>query len=107
MGRRRRTAGEEGECFFIILLAPVLCFFKVKVDLDDEPVIISTSSTTDAKRPANVQQRYATSIYNRSQAANMAALARATKVPCTKCGNKFDTKADLEKHESAEHDEGR
>ena len=78
----------------------------MKVDLDDEPVIISTSTTTDAKRPAIVQQRYATSIYNRSQA-NMAALARATKIPCTKCGTKFDTKADLEKHESAEHDEGR
>ena len=75
--------------------------------MDDEPVIISTSTTTmDAKRPANVQQRYATSIYNRSQA-NMAALARATKFPCTKCGTKFDTKGDLEKHESAEHDEGR
>ena len=77
------------------------------MDLDDEPVIISTSTTTDVKRPASVQQRYATSIYNRSQQANMAALARATKFPCTKCGTKFDTKADLEKHESAEHDEGR
>ena len=78
---------------------------KVKVDLDDEPVIISTSSK-DAKRMPVVQQRYATSNYNRSQA-NLAALARATKFPCTKCGNKFDTKTDLEKHESAEHDEGR
>ena len=82
---------------------------KVKVDLDDEPVIISTStsSSTDAKRaPAAQQQRYATSAYNRSQA-NLAALARATKFPCTKCGNKFETKTDLDKHDSTEHDEGR
>ena len=77
------------------------------MDLDDEPVIISTSSSsTDTKRTHIVQQRYATSGYNRSQA-NLAALARATKFPCTKCGNKFDTKTDLEKHDSTEHDEGR
>ena len=80
---------------------------KVKVDLDDEPVILSTSSfsTTDTKRaPIVQQQRYGS--YNRSQA-NLAALARAAKFPCNKCGNKFDSKADLDKHESSEHDEGR
>ena len=80
---------------------------KVKVDLDDEPVIISYSSSADAKRtPTAQQQRYTTSAYNRSQA-NLAALARATKFPCTKCGNKFETKTDLDKHDSTDHDEGR
>ena len=78
---------------------------KVKVDLDDDVQVLSTSSTTDTKRaPIVQQQRYGS--YNRNQA-NLAALARAAKFPCNKCGNKFDSKADLDKHESSEHDEGR
>ena len=56
------------------------------------------------RAPIVQQQRYGS--YNRSQA-NLAALARAAKFPCNKCGNKFDSKADLDKHESSEHDEGR
>ena len=38
----------------------------------------------------------------------MASYARvAAKIPCTKCDKKFDSKADLEKHDSKEHDENR
>ena len=91
---------------------------KLKEDPDDEPVIISTStslsnnsssrgSSTDYKRAQNGRFAPTGVPYSRNQS-SMASYARvAAKIPCTKCDKKFDSKADLEKHDSKEHDENR
>ena len=91
---------------------------KLKEDPDDEPVIISTStslsnnsssrgSSTDYKRAQNGRFAPTGVPYSRNQS-NMASYARvAAKIPCTKCDKKFDSKTDLEKHDGKEHDENR
>ena len=88
---------------------------KLKEDPDDEPVIISTSSSLSN----NSSSRASSTEYKRAQngrfaptgvpySRNQSSMARvAAKIPCTKCDKKFDSKADLEKHDSKEHDENR
>ena len=91
---------------------------KLKEDPDDEPVILSTSSSlsnnsssrgssTDYKRAQNGRFGPTGVPYSRNQS-SMASYSRvAAKIPCTKCDKKFDSKADLEKHDGKEHDENR
>ena len=94
---------------------------KLKEDPDDEPVILSTSSSlsslsnnsssrgssTDYKRAQNGRFAPTGVPYSRNQS-SMASYSRvAAKIPCTKCDKKFDSKADLEKHDGKEHDENR